>query len=122
MPGQRGSETRQRDHMYTIRWSAAEAKRLDEIVAASACSKADVLRRLVAYDHGRLIPTHDLTRQIHAVGNNLNQITKSIHALRLGAGPGGSAATLAQLSLIEADFRKAYDAIVQIQAQMEDGR
>lgn len=82
MPGQRGSETRQRQKMYTIRWSPEEAQRLEEIAAASGCGKADVLRRLIAYDHSRIIPTRELTRQIAAIGNNLNQIARSINELR----------------------------------------
>ena len=122
MPGQRGTEVRQRDHMYTIRWSADEANRLDEIVAASGRCKADVLRRLVAHDHACIMPTRDLTRQIAAVGNNLNQIARRINAQPLEGGSSGPADTLGHLKAIEADFRKALDAIVEIRAQMENWR
>lgn len=123
MPGQRGSETRQRQLMYTIRWSPEEAQRLEEIAAASGCGKADVLRRLIAYDHSRIIPTRELTRQIAAIGNNLNQIARSLNELRARGGvPAASSGTLSQLQKAEADFRHAHDAIVAIRIQMENWR
>lgn len=122
MPGQRGSETRQRQKMYTIRWSPEEAQRLEEIAAASGCDKADVLRRLIAYDHSRIIPTRELTRQIAAIGNNLNQIAHSINELRARGDDPASSATLLQLQKAEADFRHAHDAIVAIRIQMENWR
>lgn len=123
MPGQRGSETRQRNLMYTIRWSAEEAERLEEIAAASGCGKADVLRRLIAHDHSRIIPTRELTRQIAAIGNNLNQVARAINALLShGGGPTATSFTLSQLQQVEADFRQAHDAIVAIRIQMENWR
>ncbi|SEJ21206.1 mobilisation protein (MobC) [Sphingomonas sp. OV641] len=123
MPGQRGSETRQRQVMYTIRWSPEEAQRLEEIAAASGCGKADVLRRLIAYDHSRIIPTRELTQQIAAIGNNLNQIARSINQLRARADDrAASSGTLSQLQKAEGDFRHAYDEIVAIRTQMENWR
>lgn len=122
MPGQRGSETRQRQKMYTIRWSPEEAQRLEEIAAASGCDKADVLRRLIAYDHSRIIPTRELTRQIAAIGNNLNQIARSINELRARGDDPAASGTLSQLQKAEADFRHAHDAIVAIRIQMENWR
>lgn len=122
MPGQRGSETRQRQLMYTIRWSPEEAQRLEEIAAASGCGKADVLRRLIAYDHSRIIPTRELTRQIAAIGNNLNQIARSINELRARDDGLASSGMLSQLQKAEADFRHAHDAIVAIRIQMENWR
>lgn len=123
MPGQRGSETRQRQKMYTIRWSPEEAQRLEEIAAASGCGKADVLRRLIAYDHSRIIPTRELARQIRAVGNNLNQIAQALNTLQKRGGDlAASTDTLAQLDQVNADFRAAHDIIVAIRTQMENWR
>lgn len=122
MPGQRGSETRQRQLMYTIRWSPEEAQRLEEIAAASGCGKADVLRRLIAYDHSRIIPTRELTLQIAAIGNNLNQIARSINELRARDDGPASSGMLSQLQKAEAEFRHAHDAIVAIRIQMENWR
>ncbi len=122
MPGQRGSETRQRQLMYTIRWSPEEAQRLEEIAAASGCGKADVLRRLIAYDHSRIIPTRELTLQIAAIGNNLNQIARSINELRARDSGPASSGMLSQLQKAEAEFRHAHDAIVAIRIQMENWR
>lgn len=122
MPGQRGSETRQRQKVYTIRWSPEEAQRLEEIAAASGCGKADVLRRLIAYDHSRIIPTRDLTGQIAAIGNNLNQIARSINELRARGDDPATSGTLSQLQEAQADFRHVYDAIVAIRTQMENWR
>lgn len=81
MPGQRGSETRQRNKVLPTRWSDAEYAKLNDIAEASGCTMADVLRRLVAHDHTSIIPTQALVSEISRVGNNLNQITRTLNNL-----------------------------------------
>ncbi|GAA4222402.1 hypothetical protein GCM10022253_30820 [Sphingomonas endophytica] len=51
MPGQRGSENRQPNRMFTMRLDDAEWVRLEEIAHHSGVSRADVIRRMLAHDH-----------------------------------------------------------------------
>lgn len=80
MPGKSGSETRIRTHALATRWSPAEYARLGEIADYSGCSRAEVLRQLVARDHRNIIPSRNLSRDVRRLGNNINQLVRQGHA------------------------------------------
>ena len=80
MPGQPGSETRVRTHALATRWSPAEYARLGEIAAYSGCSRAEVLRRLVARDHCNIIPSRELSSNVRRLGNNIDQLVRQTYA------------------------------------------
>lgn len=80
MPGQRGTETRIRTIALATRWSPREYRRLTEIAEYSACSRAEVLRQLVARDHRNIMPSRELVAEVRRIGNNLNQLARSVNA------------------------------------------
>jgi len=74
-----GSESRIRTVALATRWSPAEYARLDEIAQYAGCSKAEVLRQLVARDHRNIIPSRDLTGAVRRLGNNINQLARGLN-------------------------------------------
>lgn len=80
MPGQRGSETRVRQNVLTTRWSQAELEQLDAITVVMGCSRAETLRRLVRRADKQVLATRALINQVRALGNNTNQIARTLNA------------------------------------------
>ena len=80
MTNRSGSETRQRTHALVTRWSPDEYARLQEIADHMGWSSAKVLRHLMAQGHRRILPSHELIKQVRRLGNNLNQLTTSVNA------------------------------------------
>ena len=62
--------------IYTCRWSPDEHARLTEVARFAGCSRPKVLRRLVKRPEKNILATRDLTRQVRALGSNLNQIAR----------------------------------------------
>lgn len=83
MPGQSGTETRQRQIVRSTRWSQQEFERLTELARYSGCSEAELLRRLVNRASRRIIQSRELVIEIRRVGVNLNQIARRLN----GGGP-----------------------------------
>ncbi|MEO1968421.1 MAG: plasmid mobilization relaxosome protein MobC [Sphingomonadaceae bacterium] len=79
MPGQTGSETRQRTVVRSTRWSETEFAQLQSIAVASGCSEAEVLRRLVARADKHILITRDLVVAVSRLGSNLNQIARHLN-------------------------------------------
>ena len=68
---------------YHLRLSAADAAKLDAAVDQSKLSRAAYIRALI----NDLIPTpkpppdyYKMARELHSIGNNLNQIAHRLHA------------------------------------------
>lgn len=80
MPGQSGSENRQRTIVRSTRWSEAEFAQLQDIAAASQCSEAEVLRRIVRRRHKNILISRDLVRAVNKVGVNINQIARQLNS------------------------------------------
>ena len=80
MPGQRGSESRQKTKTLTTRWTVDEYAYLTQVADLTGCTKAEILRRLVAHAYGSVLPTKALVREIHRIGVNLNQVAKVANA------------------------------------------
>ena len=80
MTNRSGSETRQRTHALVTRWSPDEYARLQEIADHRGCSRAEVLRHLMVQGHHRILPSRELKTQVLLLGNNLNQLTRSVNA------------------------------------------
>ncbi|MFW2831683.1 plasmid mobilization relaxosome protein MobC [Sphingomonas sp. ID0503] len=80
MPGQRGSEVRQRQNVRTTRWTDLEAAQLTRIADYSGCSEAEVLRRLVARADRNILISRDLVFQVTKLGTNINQIGRRLNA------------------------------------------
>ena len=120
MPGQRGSENRQRDRVFTLRLNDDEWVHLGEIAHHSGVSRADVIRRMLAHDHSRIVPSRALTEAITRIGQNVNQITKALHQI----GRNGSSGTNTTAMLVEQHGRlqTIVSELVQIRREMERWR
>ncbi|USI79094.1 plasmid mobilization relaxosome protein MobC [Sphingopyxis sp. USTB-05] len=80
MPGQTGSENRQRQIVRSTRWDAHEFAQLQAVAAYSGCSEAEVLRRLVRRANKRIVISRDLVRAVRQLGNNVNQIARHMNS------------------------------------------
>lgn len=120
MPGQRGSENRQRDRVFTMRFNDDEWVRLGEIAHHSGVSRADVIRRMLAHDHSRIVPSRALTEAITRIGQNVNQITKALHQINTN----GSSGTNATAMLVgqHGRLQTVVSELVQIRREMERWR
>ena len=79
MPGQTGSENRRKPIVRSTRWDQEEFEQLRAIAAASGCSEAEVLRRLVKRASRNIILSRDLLTQVRKLGVNLNQIAHRLN-------------------------------------------
>ncbi len=120
MPGQRGSENRQRNRMFTMRLDDAEWVRLDEIAHHSGVSRADVIRRMLVHDHSRIVPSRALTDAITRICQNVNQIARALN--QLGANGGSVADTTSMLLQQHARLQTVVSELVQIRREMERWR
>lgn len=120
MPGQRGSEKRQRDRMFTMRLDDDEWVRLGEIAHHSGVSRADVIRRMLVHDHSRILPSRALTDAITRIGQNVNQIARALN--QLNANGGSTANTIAMLIQQHARLQTIVNELVQIRREMERWR
>lgn len=80
MPGQTGSENRQRQIVRSTRWDEDEFAQLQAIATYSGCSEAEVLRRLVRRANKRIVISRDLVRAVRQLGNNVNQIARHMNS------------------------------------------
>ncbi|MFC3786160.1 metal-sulfur cluster biosynthetic enzyme [Sphingopyxis italica] len=80
MTGQSGSENRQRQIVRSTRWDEQEFAQLQAIAAYSACSEAEVLRRLVRRANKQIVVSRDLVRAVRQLGNNVNQIARRMNS------------------------------------------
>lgn len=80
MPGQPGSENRRRQVVRTTRWSDTEFAQLQAIAAYSGCSEAEALRRLVNRASRQILISRELVAEVRRLGNNINQIARSLNA------------------------------------------
>lgn len=96
MPGARGSETRIKTICLPTRWAPPEFERLQAIADHSGCSRAEVLRRLVAHADRKIVASRELVAEIKRVGNNANQIARALNA--------GSAVSAQQLQGVYHDM------------------
>lgn len=81
MPGQRGSETRLRNHIVLVRMHDKELDHLDQLIGNSGWSRAHFIRMLVKLGGKiRELDTGPLVAELGKVGSNLNQLAR--HANR----------------------------------------
>lgn len=80
MPGQSGSENRQRQIVRSTRWNEQEFAQLHAIAVYSGCSEAEVLRRLVRRANKQIVISRDLVRAVGQLGNNVNQIARRMNS------------------------------------------
>jgi hypothetical protein len=80
MPGQPGSENRQRQVVRSTRWTEAEFAQLKEVAAESGCTEAELLRRLVKRANKNILITRELVTQVTRLGTNVNQIARRLNA------------------------------------------
>lgn len=69
-----------------VRLTAEEMAHLNQIVAASRLSRETYLRKLISGVVPKEAPPPDfwaMMRELHAIGNNLNQIAMKVHALNV---------------------------------------
>lgn len=120
MPGQRGSNQRQRNRMFTMRLDDAEWVHLKEIADHSGVSRADVIRRMLAHDHSHIVPSRALTEAITRIGQNVNQITKALHQIGMNGNSGTN--TTAMLVEQHGRLQTVVSELVQIRREMERWR
>ncbi|MFW2830400.1 plasmid mobilization protein [Sphingomonas sp. ID0503] len=80
MPGQRGTEVRQRQQVRTTRWTVEEAEQLSRLAQYAGCTEAEILRRLVARADRHIVVSRDLVLQVTKLGTNINQIARRLNA------------------------------------------
>lgn len=80
MPGQRGSENRQRPHVVNSRWSPEELQLLNELADATGLGKAETLRQLVRRANRNLPTVRATTNTLVKVGNLMLRIAKHADA------------------------------------------
>lgn len=80
------SENRQRQHQVKVRLNKSEDNQLGLLAANASCTKASYLRKVALGSevpvHGKISspyiePLQDLVRELNAIGNNLNQLSRS---------------------------------------------
>lgn len=80
MPGQPGSNNRQRQIVLPTRWREDEFALLESAATFSGCSKAEVLRRLVMRSQRQVLITRALVAEVNKIGSNINQIARRLNA------------------------------------------
>ena len=80
------SENRERQNQVKVRLNDPEDRKLELLAAAEGCTKASYLRKVALGSkvpvQGKtpspyIEPLQDLVRELNAIGNNLNQLTRS---------------------------------------------
>ena len=79
MPGQSGTETRQRQIVRSTRWSESEFALLEDVAQYSGCSEAEILRRLVKRSPRQILITRELVASVNRLGSNVNQIARRLN-------------------------------------------
>lgn len=83
MPGQRGSETRRRQHIVAVRMDDAERRGLDILIGDCGWSRAAFIRALIATSGDiRVFEVAPLVAALSKIGSNLNQLAR--HANLVG--------------------------------------
>lgn len=80
MPGQPGSENRQRQIVHPTRWSEDEFALLENVANYSGCTKAEVLRRLVNRSPRQILISRTLVAEVNKMGSNINQIARRLNS------------------------------------------